>query len=427
MSDIRAAQVHGIDQLFSEESYRNKTFANFPGSCPVSSTTLARAGFYYTGDGDTVKCFSCHLTVQGWQYGESAIGKHRKLSPNCTFINSFYPNSEQIQTSSPVLQSSSPWVADNCSGSSAPGNSFHMVPNTDADYLLRTGQVVDMSDTMYPRNPAMCNEAARLASFISWPDYSPVKPKELAHAGLYYKGIADQVECFCCGGKLKNWEPGDRPLAEHKKHFPRCLFVQGRKTGVPHESNGVDEEWCILNGTEIPAHQEMTALEKRLETFQSWMFPISKQDLAKSGFYSLGDADSVMCFYCGGGLRDWKPSEDPWQQHAKWYPGCKYLIDQKGVEFVNHVQLNKGSNGDIEMEPVEEASPLNKADTINQSPMVQDALQMGFNLSTIQTLMENKLKTTGENYKSTELLVADLLNETTQDKSNEVNPPKKGG
>ena len=42
----------------------------------VSASTLARAGFLYTGVGDTVRCFSCHAAVDRWQYGDSAIGRH---------------------------------------------------------------------------------------------------------------------------------------------------------------------------------------------------------------------------------------------------------------------------------------------------------------------------------------------------------------
>lgn len=424
MSEIQSAQAHD-SHVFSEESYRNKTFANFPGSCPVSPTTLARAGFYYTGDGDKVKCFSCHLTVDSWQYGESAVGKHRTLSPNCKFINGFYPSSEEMQTTGPVTQSSYSWEADNCSGSSAFRRLSDVVPNIDADYLLRTGQVVDMSDTLYPKNQAMCSEEARLASFHSWPSYSPVKPLDLARAGLYYKGINDQVECFCCGGKLKNWEPGDRPWTEHKTHFPRCLFVLGRVTGnLPLESNSAEGEWCVLNGAEVPANPAMASYKERLQTFWNWMYPVNKEGLAKAGFYRHGDEDSTICFYCGGGLQDWKPSEDPWQQHAKWFPGCKYLVEQKGQDFVNSVQLCNGSQGEIVMEPVEEEPFLKKADAINQSPMVRDALQMGFSLSKITMLMEKKIKTTGENYKSAELLVADLISENAQAQPSE-NPPKK--
>ena len=37
------------DEEFVEEFNRLKTFANFPSSSPVSASTLARAGFLYTG------------------------------------------------------------------------------------------------------------------------------------------------------------------------------------------------------------------------------------------------------------------------------------------------------------------------------------------------------------------------------------------
>nr|1C9Q_A Chain A, APOPTOSIS INHIBITOR IAP HOMOLOG [Homo sapiens] len=106
---------------------------------------------------------------------------------------------------------------------------------THADYLLRTGQVVDISDTIYPRNPAMYSEEARLKSFQNWPDYAHLTPRELASAGLYYTGIGDQVQCFACGGKLKNWEPGDRAWSEHRRHFPNCFFVLGRNLNIRSE------------------------------------------------------------------------------------------------------------------------------------------------------------------------------------------------
>lgn len=34
----------------------------------------------------------------------------------------------------------------------------------------------------------------------------------------------------------------------------------------------------------------------------------------------VGHGDNVKCFYCDGGLRNWEPGDDPWQEHAKWFP-----------------------------------------------------------------------------------------------------------
>ena len=34
-----------------------------------------------------------------------------------------------------------------------------------------------------------------------------------------------------------------------------------------------------------------------------------------------GQDDVVRCFYCDGGVRNWSFGDDPWREHAKWYPG----------------------------------------------------------------------------------------------------------
>lgn len=34
-----------------------------------------------------------------------------------------------------------------------------------------------------------------------------------------------------------------------------------------------------------------------------------------------GTGDRVLCFCCGGGVKSWQPEEDPWEEHAKHYPG----------------------------------------------------------------------------------------------------------
>lgn len=66
---------------------------------------------------------------------------------------------------------------------------------------------------------------SRLRSFADWTSQT-VSAEDLAEAGLYYTGPNDRVQCFSCKGGLYNWEAGDKPLEEHKKHFPLCKFVK---------------------------------------------------------------------------------------------------------------------------------------------------------------------------------------------------------
>ncbi|XP_006885122.1 PREDICTED: E3 ubiquitin-protein ligase XIAP-like [Elephantulus edwardii] len=414
------------DEEFIEEFSRLKTFASFPSSSPVSASTLARAGFLYTGEGDTVQCFSCRAAVDRWQYGDSAVGRHRKVSPNCKFINGFYFENNATQPTNLGIQNGQHKVEN------SPGtrNNFLLdrPSETHADYLLRTGQVVDISDTMYPRNPEMCSEEARLKSFQNWPDYAHLSPRELASAGLYYTGIDDQVQCFCCGGKLRNWEPCDRAWSEHRRHFPNCFFVLGRNVNnTRSESDALSSDRNSQDSANSPKNPTMADYEARITTFGTWIYSVNKEQLARAGFYALGEGDKVKCFHCGGGLTHWKPCEDPWEQHAKWYPGCKYLLEEKGHDYINNIHLTHSLEESL-ARPDKTSSLTKKIDdTIFENPMVQEAIRMGFSFKNIKKIMEEKIQTSGNNYKSLEVLVADLVSaqkDSAQDESSQTSLQK---
>ncbi|XP_062934844.1 E3 ubiquitin-protein ligase XIAP-like [Cynocephalus volans] len=413
------------DEEFVEEFDRLKTFANFPRSGPVSASALAGAGFLYTGEGDTVRCFSCHAAVDRWQCGDSALGRHRKVSPNCRFINSFYFENSATQPTNPDVQNGQNKVENYL------GNrnrlAFDRPSEIHADYLLRTGQVVDTADTRYPRNPAMCSGAARLKSFQNWPDDAHLTPRELASAGLSYTGTDDQVQCFCCGGKLKNWEACDGVWSEHRQHFPNCFFVSGQNINIRSEFDMVSSDRNFPNSTNLPRNPAMADYEARIITFGTWQYSVNKEQLAKAGFYALSEGDKVKCFHCGGGLTDWKPREDPWEQHAKWYPGCKYLLEEKGQEYVNNIHLTHSHEETIVATAEKTPSLIERIDTIFKNPMVQEAIQMGFNFRDIKKIMEEKIQLSGSNYKSLEVLVADLVSaqkDSAEDESSQTSLQK---
>ncbi|KAJ7310497.1 hypothetical protein JRQ81_007419 [Phrynocephalus forsythii] len=395
------------DQELADEFSRQQTFATFPSDCPVSSSTLAQAGFFYTGEQDKVKCFRCHITIEGWRQGDSAVERHKTVSPDCTFINDV--NLGRNCMRSPL--SSNQLRRENCLAVNALQPDLGHSSDLHADYLLRSRQVVDLSGSLYPRNPAMCDEEARLRSFQNWPSYAPVAPNDLASAGLYYTGIGDEVECFCCGGKLKNWEPSDQAWSEHRRHFPRCFFVLGRDVGnigiVPNQSGDANLNRGNLHNGSLPQNSSMADYETRIKTFATWNYLVSKEELARAGFYSIGNGDSVVCFHCGGGLQEWKDYEDPWEQHAKWFPGCKYLIEEKGQAFVNSIHLTHSLQKST-IEDVEKT--LAEGEDLLQNKMVENVVHMGFSLDEIRKAMERKRHLSAESYRSIEALVGDLIN-----------------
>ncbi|XP_005995619.1 E3 ubiquitin-protein ligase XIAP isoform X2 [Latimeria chalumnae] len=372
------------NSLSPSSQHRLETFNNFPPGCPVSVTTLAQAGFCYTGVKDRVTCFSCKESIENWESGDSPIGRHRQLSPSCSFIN----GSPGIGENRPSIAACPFRVAANAdllgannvlyARNEVPGVEGPNVTASDPNYLLRTKQVVDMSHMKtYPKNPAMCSEEARLGTYQNWPGYAPVTPSELSNAGFYYTGTGDRVECFCCGEKLTSWEPGDRAWLEHKKHFPYCLFILGHDVGnVPLEAEST---------VSSPKHPDRARYEERIQTFTRWPYLVNPDELARAGFFSTG------------GLKDWRREDDVWEQHAKWFPGCKYLVKMRGQNFVNHVQLRPSTVQDQQMPQAEE------------NPLLKGALQMGFSMDLVEKVINRKLQVTGENYPTLNALVSDLL------------------
>ena len=45
-------------------------------------------------------------------------------------------------------------------------------------------------------------------------------------------------------------------------------------------------------------------------------------------------SDYVKCFYCDGGLCNWELGDDPWIEHAKWFPDCEFVQLNKSRIFV---------------------------------------------------------------------------------------------
>ena len=73
-----------------------------------------------------------------------------------------------------------------------------------------------------------------------------------------------------------------------------------------------------------PVNPHMARVEARIETFDHrWPttnIGTSPEQIARAGFFFLGERDRVKCWYCNGGLQNWEPEDEPWTEHAKWFP-----------------------------------------------------------------------------------------------------------
>ncbi|XP_051157525.1 baculoviral IAP repeat-containing protein 3-like isoform X1 [Leptopilina boulardi] len=222
-------------------------------------------------------------------------------------------------------------------------------------------------------------EAVRLQSYENWP-LNYMDPAKLAAAGFYYTGESDKVKCFECHVEIRQWLENDDPMIDHQRWSGRCRFI--RKIPCGNVPIGVDPESipaprprshdvCGPYGVEIrsgsgpdcsstsnanlpssaklgiygigrskgPVHTEYASYDARLRTFESWpkCMRQTKEQLADAGFYYTGKGDQTLCYHCGGGLKDWEPEDDPWEQHAKWFSKCIYLFLVKGQDYINNI------------------------------------------------------------------------------------------
>jgi len=69
----------------------------------------------------------------------------------------------------------------------------------------------------------------------------------------------------------------------------------------------------------------------------------------------------VKCYYCDGGLCNWKNNDDPWVEHAHWFPDCHFVILNKGLSFVESCKNTVHQEGPIRSYPIAEDALAKKA------------------------------------------------------------------
>ncbi|XP_060606908.1 E3 ubiquitin-protein ligase XIAP-like isoform X1 [Ruditapes philippinarum] len=73
-------------QIYVAESRRLETFANWSDSILINKNDLVEAGFFYTKDGDTVRCYFCGVCLNNWEPGDVPMAEHVRWSPKCYHV-----------------------------------------------------------------------------------------------------------------------------------------------------------------------------------------------------------------------------------------------------------------------------------------------------------------------------------------------------
>ncbi|XP_076408314.1 baculoviral IAP repeat-containing protein 1a-like [Peromyscus maniculatus bairdii] len=297
----------GFNSHMRSEAKRLKTFVTYDTFRSWTPQDMAAAGFYFTGVKLGVQCFCCSLILFCTSLRKTPIESHRRLCPGCEFLL----------------------------GKDV-GNIGKYDIRVKSPEKLRGGKA------RYQK------EEARLESFENWPFYAHgTSPRVLSAAGFVFTGKRDTVQCFSCGGCLGNWEEGDDPWKEHAKWFPKCEFLQSKKsseeiaqyiksyegfvhvTGEHFVNSWVRRELPMVSAfcnDSVFANEEL-----RLDTFKDWPHesPVAVEALVRAGLFYTGIKDTVRCFSCGGCMEKWEEGDDPLEEHTRFYPNCLFLQNLK--------------------------------------------------------------------------------------------------
>ncbi|PSN55333.1 Death-associated inhibitor of apoptosis 2 [Blattella germanica] len=217
-------------------------------------------------------------------------------------------------------------------------------------------------------------EKNRLRTFETWPANVEVEPQRIAKAGFFSTGLGLEVQCFCCGGKISEWNYGDQVMARHRALDPQCPFVRNPtqsgnvpfipgatptpaspppppsarpsiSTAEEEEEEEEEPQQEQQQQEEEPQQQEAQqnrqsstvrdlgvwdqgsayrSEEARLQSFRTWpiSYIVAPERLAKAGFYYLQEGDKVQCAFCSGIVGHWEACDDPAVEHRRHFPSC---------------------------------------------------------------------------------------------------------
>lgn len=281
---------------------------------------LVICGFFCLGQGDAVECFCCHIIAANWTRDDNPRDRHLALSPRCRFIkgencgDTPLPIERRSPRSSPAQSLVFPSFRSSHtsrlspSPHSSPHHSLHSLSPIAHPSLEGTGP---LSAPVTPiRSPQRAPQQSRSTS-LSVPPVSPARenPPERAPSPVQEVSLR---------------EPYQNPT-------PSLIERSNLMLGFP----------CAN-----PYNPGMREKQRRLQTFstnpnfrRSTPLRASDETLAQAGLYYLGERDRVKCWYCGGGLQEFVENDDPWVEHAKFYPNCEHLLQQRGPGWVTSISV----------------------------------------------------------------------------------------
>ncbi|CAC5373534.1 BIRC7_8 [Mytilus coruscus] len=314
------------------ELARLETYKSAPKTLRAWRIKLAKAGFFYTGNGHKCRCAFCGFSYNLWTEADDPEDIHGILKPDC------------------------PFLTDRCGTSNIP-----MHADEESLFQRRSQPFLTSSSGNY-QSPAVFSHGHVSSS--------------QTNTSAFVEGLMEDVNSLMM--ELMQYMPPREN--EPSTNLSRLALEENdqRRNGQSNCTRTTSREANFL--VKYPEYATSLA---RLHSFKNWPSHLeqSPEDLTSAGFFYTGKEDRCRCFFCGGGLTSWEPNDDPWIEHARWYPNCHFVRQCKGDNFID-IHMNRTSpNADVNNQHFDltedSRNSVTKLNDFNKQPAVQAVSEIG--------------------------------------------------
>lgn len=187
-----------IFQQFKTLESRLRTFQNYPIENKSYREKIAMAGFFYYHVSDYVQCFDCGGCLRAWNSMSDPMKRHKKIFKTCHFA---------------------------------------------CDTEWKESSIMDAEPATYE---SMHTLSDRLSSFKSFPNtLSKDVVEQIAQAGFYYCGIAEDIVCSACNIGFASVKSSECISRLHQRYSQKCPYATKFKNNA--KRSGCFDEESISN------------------------------------------------------------------------------------------------------------------------------------------------------------------------------------
>ncbi|OPL21709.1 hypothetical protein AM593_06116, partial [Mytilus galloprovincialis] len=403
----QSKQSSYLNESMQFEWCRLSSFASYPNT-NISVIKLAKAGYYYNGNGDEVVCYFCKSKNKHWKSTDDPEEIHKEKAPECPFVIKHLTATSKQNHVQTIPACDGAHSSGGACGNATDAENLSVVSDKHCESVeeqrVNATRAYNENPLTVGRKNENTAQVDRNHEHIITVERNLASTRNSEITGNLVNNVSDRQRESVSSSHIgtnqtqniysRNNTTGLIRIPDTNVVHQRRLTPTVKNSARSSASNSAPMNIGIC--LEKPKYPKYAIKTTRFSSFTNWPTCLSQtpEDLVNAGFFYTGTDDHCRCFFCGGGLRRWEEGDLPWTEHARWYPKCPFVIQCKGEKFIEDVQ--KGQNPEI-AENLPENKQKKTSIGINgllNNPAVQTILDFGYASDVVETAY-TRLKESG--------------------------------